>query len=368
MSDVLTMRAVNRATLARQHLLERSSMDAVDAIAHLVGLQAQAPFAPYYGLWSRLDGFASSELSAAIVDRRVVRVVLMRGTVHLVVAADCLGLRALMQPIMNRDLRTNSLHARELVGLDLGAVAAAAIELLSAAALTPKELGSLLADRFPGVAPASLAHAARDLLPLVQVPPRAVWGSRGAARSMTAQAWLGDLVSPVITIDRLVERYLAAFGPASVKDMQTWSGLTRLREVFERVPGLLRFAGQHGDELFDVADAPRPDPDTPAPVRLLADFDNLLLSHADRRRVMTDENRRRLFDVKNGIIPGALMVDGSVAGTWSITGTRVSSVVEIRPYDHLLPSEEADAVAEGERLLRLTGFPDPHEVRVRRAE
>ncbi|MCU1390240.1 MAG: hypothetical protein JWL72_3578 [Ilumatobacteraceae bacterium] len=364
MSDVLTMRAVNRATLARQHLLERASMSAVDAIAHLVGLQAQAPFAPYYGLWCRLDGFSSSDLSAALVERQVVRVVLMRGTVHLVVSADCLGLRAVVQPIMDRDLRTNSQHARELVGVDLAALALAAAEVLSIAGQTPKEQVARLPERFPGVAPAKLAHAARELLPLVQIPPRAIWGSGGAARSMTAQAWLGDVVSPVITIDRLVERYLGAFGPASVNDMQTWSGLTRLREVFERVPGLLRFAGEDGGELFDVAEAPRPDPDTAAPVRLLADFDNLVLSHADRRRVMTDDTRRRLFDVKNGIIPGALMVDGWVAGTWSITGARPGSVVDIRPYDHISRSGQADAVAEGERLLGLTGFPGPHDVRV----
>jgi hypothetical protein len=170
----LSLRALNRATLARQLLLTRSPMSALDAIEHLVGMQAQAPFAPYYGLWSRLDGFTGEELSGLLTSRKAARIVLMRGTIHLVTAKDCHRLRPLVQPTLDRMLRTNATHGKPLAAVGVTAVVDAAKQLLDAEALTPGEIGAQLAQQWPDTPPGSLAEAARSLLPLVQVPPRAL--------------------------------------------------------------------------------------------------------------------------------------------------------------------------------------------------
>jgi uncharacterized protein YcaQ len=150
-------------------------------------------------------------------------------------------------------------------------------------------------------------RAARSLLPLVQVAPRALWQRSSQVRLTTATAWLGKPRGKGLTIDDLMVRYLAAFGPASTADVQTWSWLSRLGEVIERLD-LMRVKSEGGQTLYDVPDAPRPDPDTPAPVRLVAPFDNILLWHANRTRVISDEHRKRLFSGKNGVFPGTVLV------------------------------------------------------------
>jgi hypothetical protein len=348
----LGLRAVNRATLARQLLIERDARCAEAAVEHLVGMQAQAPFPPYTGLWTRLAGFEPDELARALLERRVVRVVLMRGTVHLVTAADACFLRPLVQTIMDRDLRTNTQHARNLDGVDIAEVAAAARDELAERALTAKELGAALSERWPGVPPGSLAHVARGRLALVQVPPRAVWGRSGHATYRTAEHWLDRVLDPAPDPARLVRRYLAAFGPATVADMQTWSGLTRLREVVDPLrPELRVFTDPAGRELFDLPDAPRPPGDLPVPVRFLPEFDNLVLSHADRTRVMTEEVRKRLFGVKNGVFPGTFLVDGFVRGAWRITRQRKAATLTITPWTKVSKKDTAAVVREGARML-----------------
>jgi hypothetical protein len=356
---VLSPRALNRATLARQLLLQRSPMSALDAIEHLVGMQAQAPFAPYYGLWSRLDGFTGDELSGLVTSRKAVRIVLMRGTIHLVTAKDCHRLRTLVQPALDRMLRANATHGKPLAAIDVSAVVDAAKRLLDAEALTPGEIGARLAEQWPETPPGSLAEAARSLLPLVQVPPRALWQRSGQVRLTTATAWLGKPRGKPLTIDELVMRYLAAFGPASAADVQTWSGLTRLGEVLDRM-GLVRLRSEGGQTLYDIPDAPRPDPDTPAPVRLVAPFDNILLSHADRSRVISDEHRKRLFAGKNGVFPGTVLVDGSVAGTWELAGKGGATRMRVTPYLKLKRNAADQVEAEGNRLLEMAfGVAEP---------
>jgi hypothetical protein len=326
-------------------------MSALTAIEHLVGMQAQAPFAPYYGLWSRLDGFTHEELSGLLTERRAVRVVLMRGTIHLVTAKDCQRLRALVQPVLDRTL-TSAVHAKPLADVDVAAVVDAAKRLLDAEALTPGEVGARLAEQWPDTPPAALAEAARSLLPLVQVPPRALWQRSGQVRLTTASAWLGKPRGKPLTIDEMVLRYLAAFGPAGAADVQTWSGLTRLGEVIERLaPRLVAFKTERGQTLYDLPDAPRPDPDTPAPVRLVAPFDNILLSHAERTRIISDEHRKRLFSGKNGVFPGTVLVDGFVAGTWELVGKGESTRIRVQPYVRLHDEVRAEITAEGNRLL-----------------
>jgi Winged helix DNA-binding domain len=358
---VLSQRALNRALLDRQMLLRRAPLPAdgaraeqvIEMVEHLAGLQAQAPFPPYYGLWSRLEGFRPQDLAGLILDRRVVRIALMRGTIHLVSARDCLALRPLIQPVLDRAVLT---FGKQLAGVDTGALAAAGRDLVEQRPLTFSELGARLAERWPGYPVNALAQTVRAAVPLVQVPPRAVWGRAGQAAHTTAESWLGRPLDAGATLDQLVTRYLAAFGPATVRDIQAWSGLTRLGEVVNRLrPGLRAFRDEQGAELFDLPDAPRPAPDTPAPVRLVAEFDNLILSHADRTRVISEPNRKRLYS-KNGIFPGTVLVNGFAAGIWQLDRSRTAAVLTIEPFGPL-GRRDRDAVAgEGERLL---GFAAP---------
>lgn len=346
----LSLRAINRATLARQHLLARTDLPAVGMVEHLVGMQAQAPFPPYTRLWTRLADFQPGQLADALVDRQVVRIVLMRGTVHLVSAADACFLRPLIQPLLDRDLRTSTQHARHLTDLDLTTLADVARKALADRPLTGKELGTALAGQWPDREPGALAHAARGLLPLVQVPPRAVWGHSGQTKYHTAEHWLGRDLDKSPDPKRLAQRYLAAFGPASVADLQAWAGLTRLRDVTEALD-LRTFTTEDGRVLLDLPDAPRPDEDTPAPVRFLPEFDNLLLSYADRSRVMNEPHRKRLFGVKNGVFPGTFLVDGFLRGAWRITKQRKSAVLTITPWARTTKKDLTALTKEGMRLL-----------------
>jgi hypothetical protein len=367
MPDTLSARALNRALLDRQLLLRREPLPGatgrradrvIETVEHLVGLQAQAPFPPYYGLWSRLDGFRPEDLSSLILERRVVRIGLMRGTIHLVSADDCLRLRPAVQSVLERGLRAN--FGRQLTDVDRAALARAGRALVEDRPMTFSELGGALAPRWPQYPPNALAQGVRALVPLVQVPPRAVWGQAGQAAHTSAEAWLGRPLAASASPDQVVLRYLAAFGPATVADAQAWSGLTRLREVTERLRKRLRtFRDEQGRELFDLPDAPRPDRDTPAPVRLVAEFDNLILSHADRTRVISEPDRQRLY-TKNGIFPGTVLIDGFVRGMWRITIARRAAVLTVEMFGPVGGRDRDAVAAEGERLLEFAapGSPD----------
>jgi len=383
-AEVLSPRAVNRALLARQLLLERQGLPAagpersaqvVRTIEHLVGLQAQAPFPPYYGLHSRLDGFLPEDLAALITDRSVVRIALMRGTIHLVSARDCLPLRQLVQPVIERGMR--GAFGKQLAGVDPGELAAAGRRLVEAVPMTFAQLGQALAAQWPDHPPAALAQGVRTYVPLVQVPPRAVWGRAGQSRHTSAEHWLGlrrpsgQPAYPVpaaapAELARLVTRYLGAFGPATVRDVQAWSGLTGLKAVLERLrPSLVTFRDEQGAELFDLPGAPRPGEDTPAPVRLVAEFDNLLLSHAERARVVSPEATRRLYTI-NGVIPGSVLIDGFVAGMWRFTRRRAQATVTIEMFGPVrrLHTAQRDALtAEAERVLAFAAPGVPRDVR-----
>ena len=403
--DRLSPRALNRATLARQLLLGRAALSAGEAVRQLAGLQAQAPLAPYVGLWTRLAGFRHQELRDLLTERAVVRAHLMRNTVHLVDAADYLCFRPLYQPLMERDLAGH--FGRNLAqrgGVDLAELADAAAALLGQTALTRAELAARLAQRWPDHDPASLAYAAGHLVPLVQVPPRGLWGEPNQrAAFFLASAWLagrdpsaapdpariapvsparGPGPAPIPTsaptptptstptptptstpafapasastpilrstmLEQLVVRYLAGYGPASVADIQTWSGLTRLREVADRLDSRLRaFTGPDGARLLDLPDAPRPDPDVPAPPRFLPEYDNLLLSHAERSRVIP--HRRPVpLPPGHGGSGGTLLVDGRWQADWKIS----RDGLEIRPFSPLSPADRDAIAAEGERLV-----------------
>ncbi|TVZ92327.1 winged helix DNA-binding domain-containing protein [Streptomyces sp. BK340] len=342
-APLLDARALNRATLGRQLLLRRSPLSAADAVRHLVGLQAQNVGPPYYALAARLEGFAPEQLSALLADREAVRIVTLRSTIHTHTAEDCLTLRPLVQPARDREL-TN--FRKGLAGVDLDRLAALARELVETEPRTMAQLREALGAEWPEADPQSLGVAARCRLPLVQVTPRGLWGRSGQVALTTAEHWLGRPAEPAPAADTVVLRYLAAFGPASVKDMQTWAGLTRLKDVFARLrPRLLTFRDPNGVELFDLPDAPRPDPDTPAPPRFLPEFDNLLLSHADRTRVIPPEYWGRSWQGNRAC--RTLLVDGFLAGLWKTDG----DALVIEPFGELTKAQREDVTAEGARML-----------------
>jgi hypothetical protein len=347
---LLDRRTLNRALLARQLLLRRHRMPVLDAVGHLVGLQAQAPTPPYYGLWSRLVGFDPAELSALLAERRVVRATLLRATIHLVAAPDCLPLHALLRPMLDRMLVSNPERSPQLAGIDRDKLAAAGQELLAEQPLSSKALGERLAQRWPDRDGRALAYGVQCLVPVVQVPPRGLWGRAGQPSWASAESWLGPAAS-TLSLPELVNRYLAAFGPAAVADIQHWCGLTGLGEVVEALP-LRRFRDEHGRQMYDVEGVPVPEPDTPAPARFVAPFDNLLLSHAERSRVISDEHRRRVFTV-NGIIKGTVLVDGFVAGTWRLDQRRSAAVLAVEPFVPLSAQDKDAIEAEGAALLEL---------------
>lgn len=360
--EILGRRALNRALLARQHLLDRADLDVTAALEHLVGLQAQSPQAPYLGLWTRLGDFKPERLSELIADRRAVRAVLMRATIHLVTAEDCLAFWPLVVPVLEGSVYPNTTYGRHrLDGLDVAAVLAAGRRLVEEEPRTAAELRDLLAPRWPDREPAALAYLVRQLLPLVHVPPRGLWRASGQPRFTTVEAWLGRGVQPRPSIERMVTRYLAAFGPATVADVQTWSGLTRLRDVVEGLP-LARFRDERGRMLYDLPDAPRPDPDTPAPPRLLPEYDSLLVSHADRSRVMPDGYLARIATY------GSFLVDGYVRGKWKLVRQRKAAVLRIEPFERLSGDDVSALELEALRVLEfVAGSADSRDVEVHEA-
>jgi Winged helix DNA-binding domain len=346
---VLSRREVNRATLERQFLLRRVQMPAVEIIEHLVGLQAQTPHTWYVGLWNRLVGFQPEEAATALAERRLVRIALMRSTIHLVSARDAVRLRPLVQPVIERSMNGN--FGRHLVGLERAEVVAAGRAILDEQPLTFSRLGRELGRRWPDRDEASLAQAIRAWVPLVQVPPRGVWGRSGLAAHACLETWVGRVPGRAATVEDMVLRYLGAFGPASVRDMQTWSGVTRLGEVADRLrPRLVTFADERGVELFDLPDAPRPDPDTPAPARYLYDFDNLVLSHADRSRVITD-GYHALNPDPHGPMPRLVLLDGFTAALWTVDVGRSRATLTVYPFAKLSAKDKSELTAEGDALL-----------------
>jgi Winged helix DNA-binding domain len=347
-APTLTTRQLNRALLARQMLLARERATAVEAVERLVGLQAQLARPPFVGLWTRLEGFRRDGLLEPLRDRQIVRVTAMRGTLHLISAADYIELRGALQPALARGLQ--SVLRDRAKGLDLEALEAEARSFFPG---TFDGFRAHLKKKDPQADERALAYTIRMHLPLVQVPTDEPWGFPAAADFAMADAWLKKKVStepaPAHT---LVRRYLTAFGPATPGDAQAWSGLQGLREVFEELrPSLVTFRDARKRELFDLPDAPRPSEDTPAPVRFLPDFDNLVLSHDDRTRVIADEHRPRVT-LKNLQVRATFLVDGFVAGTWKTERKKKAATLILEPFGKVDKKTLAALEREGDRLLR----------------
>ncbi len=362
-APVLGARALNRALLARQGLLERSREPVADMVERLVGLQAQVPSNPYVALWSRLEAFDPATLSEQMADGRAVRAQLMRSTIHLVTARDCRAIQPVTESVQVRHFR--STWRKRLGGADAGAVVALGRELLAQGPRTRAELAVALAPHWPGAEPAALAMTATLLTPVVQVPPRGLWRGAGQARQALTDDWLAPAEPVAAGVDALVLRYLAAFGPASAADLRTWSLLTGLRPVLERLrPRLRTFRSEAGGELLDVPDGPLPDPDTPAPPRFLPEYDNVLLAHADRSRILRDGPGPLL---PRGSWIGTLLVDGFSRASWDATAEDGVATLRVdrfatQPGD---PAGTREAIeAEALALLELV-LPDAAERRVR---
>jgi hypothetical protein len=349
-SDVLTNRALNRATLARQMLLKREKITVVRAVERLAGLQAQLARPPFIGLWSRLQAFRPEHLQRAATDRKVVRATLMRGTLHLVSTKDYLVLRPVLQPMLSASME--GVLGDRTRGFDLGALKAATRACLAERPGTFEEIRAALRKSWPEADERAMGYTVRMHLPLVQVPTDTRWGWPSAAAFAVADSWIGARVGEEGDPRDLVLRYLAAFGPASVRDAETWSYLKGLGPAFEALrPKLRVFHDERGRELFDLPKAPRPPEKTPAPVRFLPDYDNLLLSHADRKRVIADAHRPRVATA-NLRLPPTFLVDGFAAGTWSLARARATASLRLEPFEPIPRPSRAALVEEGEALAR----------------
>ncbi len=343
--EVLSRRALNRSFLRRQLLDGRVRLGAEEVLRHLVGMQAQQPVPPYFGLWSRIEGFVPDDLAELVAGRKAVRASLMRCTVHLVTADDCLRLRHVMGPVLDRQLRGSAERAALLAKFaDLEVLAEAAREVL-AEPRGSKEIGERLGERWPEHDPAELARLAQYLVPALQTPPRGLWGRSGMPAWAEMESWLGRPVDRTAQVGDVLLRYLAAFGPASVADMQKWSGLSGLAEVCAGLD-LRAFRDEKGRVLYDLPDQPFPDEDAPVPVRLLAEYDNAVLSHADRSRIMDAEHVPRVV-TKNGIVRGTVLLDGFVGGTWKLD----KGTLTLTPFTPWSTTDTEQAEAEAHRLL-----------------
>jgi hypothetical protein len=345
---VIDRLTLNRALLARQHLLERTDRDVPAMLSYLVGMQAQLPEDPYLGLWSRIADLDPESLSSLIADRTAVRLPVMRSTIHLLTAEDALLLRPLTQEVLERTLRGNQL--RFLDGVDLVELETMTRRLVEERPRSTAELGRHLGERWPDHDPGVLQIAARTAVPLVQVPPRGLWGGRGQPTVTTLEAWLGRSVDAAPSIDDVVTRYLRAFGPASTADMRTWSGVTGLREAFERLrPTLRTYRDERGRELFDVPDGLFADPDTPAPVRFLPVYDNLVLSHDDRSRIVPPVVGRALPIGQENI--GSILIRGFIGARWRVRRERRSFRLAVELLRPVTDEELAAVEREGENVV-----------------
>ena len=355
---VLTLRELNRATLARQWLLEPagSSMTAAAVIERLVGLQAQQASAPYVGLWTRLTGFDRDDLAKPIDDRAIVKSTLMRSTLHLVTAADYPWLRRAIQPALTAAADSIATRRGGKGEFDPGEIVEAGRRFFAGEPHTYAELSALLAEMHPNVDIGSMRYTVRTHVPLVQVPTDTRWSYPGQPRFTLAEGWLGQPVPVDEQHDHdvrdLVHRYLAAFGPASVTDIQTWSGLPKLKEQIEPFKGdLVVYRDERRRELLDLPDAPVPDGDEPAPERFLPEYDNVLLSHQKRTRIVADEHRKRVYLPGLRVSP-TFLVDGFVAGTWKVEKAKGTATLVLDPFAKL-PKASRDALVDhGERLVR----------------
>jgi hypothetical protein len=348
--DVVTLRQINRSYLKRQLLLERSSMSTADAISHLVALQAQDVMPPYVGLWSRLKDFDWNDLHNGLLYKSLVRATMLRSTVHLATREDALRIIPMMLPEYVKHVRAPTAVGGLFARADLDMMIAWGKSILKDRDLGAAEIRDLAKRDWPEFDPVNVCSAVQWLQPVVQVPPRGLWKTNARPRWALAETWLGDSFDESYDLADLIRRYITAYGPIAAGDFQTWSRLTGAKEAMARLrPNLCVLRCESGKELLDVPEAEWPDPETPAPVRLLGAFDNLWLSHKDRSRVLDD--RHRLKIINNGIGRPTILVDGFVSGRYKVTVKKGVATLTVEPFRPYTSHEKQDVVAESDRLL-----------------
>jgi hypothetical protein len=351
----ISLRALNRTLLDRQFLLERVSLSTLSVVKRLVALQAQEPNWPYVGLWARVANFRVDELMWLLISRQVVRGAGLRRTQHLMASADVRWLRPTIQPVLDRGAQSRYITS-ETTGLDLDELIAVGVTVLGRNTLSRRELARRLKEKWPERNGRVLAAALELRVPLVHSPGTSAWGGWGSpsrvevARAETVIGELSDSAQP----EMLIRRYLGAFGPATAMDFQSWSGLTRMEKVFEGMgPGLRVYRTEEGVELFDLPEAKLADGDLPAPVRFLPGYDNVLLGHAIRTRIVGDEDRKQVMP-GGAVVRPTFLVDGFVAGIWSLQRSRLF----VMPFRPLSAEARVEVESEAERLLE---FVTPEE-------
>jgi hypothetical protein len=346
-------------------LLAREALPVPAAVERLIGLQAQASAAPFIGLWTRLPDFRRDDLAAAIRERSVVKATTLRATLHLVSANDYPWLRATLQPALEK--ASGTIAQSRGVMLDIPALLAEARRFIGEQPRSFAEITAHFEALMPNTDIGSIRYTIRTHLPLVQQPVEGGWSYPGSPQFTLADAWLGQPVDAPGDFRRLVTRYLAAFGPARVTDIQTWSGLDKLKGAVDALKKeLVVYKDEQGVELLDLPDAPLPPEDTPAPERFLPEFDNLLLSHSNRTRVVSDDFRKQVY-LPGLRVASTILVDGFVRGAWKAERKKSAAALTITPFAPLTPANRAALTEEGDTLLRFIE-PDAQTYEVRFAE
>ena len=354
-TPTLTWRQLNRATLARQMLLRRESTKPLLAMERLVALQAQWPRPPFVGLWSRVKGFERRDLRALLEGRQAVRATLLRGTLHVLSAKDYVTLRPAIQTALEAGMR--SILRQRGTELPVDRLALQARDILAKGPLTFEDLRDLLKRAHPKADERAMGYAVRMALPLIMVPEGdSAWSFPAQSRFALADDWIGRTVPlEPAAADPLVLRYLAAYGPASVRDMQAWSGLPALAETVERLrPRLATFRDETGREVFDLPQAPRPDAGAEAPVRFVPEYDNLIATRADERFVAKAYRPRVFLSALR--IAATVLVDGFVAGTWKVEVKKGRATVTIAPIAPFTARAKKEVATEAESLA---AFQEP---------
>jgi hypothetical protein len=351
-ASTLTTRQMNRATLARQMLLAREPIPPLKAIERLVAMQAQWPRPPFVGLWTRIDNFQRGALTALFTKRQVVRATHFRATIHVMTTKDYVGFRSTIQPSLENAIR--AVLRDRVAGLDLETLLARARTLLADQPRTFEDLRQRFLDADPNADERAMGYAVRLMLPLVQMPVGdAAWAFPSQACFALADQWLKreiPLRAPS-RVNDLVLRYLATYGPATVAEVQGWSGVPHLKDALESLrPRLVTFRDERRRELFDLPDAPRPDPDVPAPVRFLPEYDHAIGARADERLVAKDHRPRVFLSALR--IAATVLIDGFVAATWKLARTKSTATISIEPFAPFAPRTRKQVEAEGDALIR----------------
>ncbi|MET8425422.1 winged helix DNA-binding domain-containing protein [Nocardia sp. NPDC004860] len=351
----LSNRVLNRTLLARQHLLERSGLGVHELCDHLIGLQAQDVLPPFVALWSRTADFDPGTVSKALDDRSLVRITLMRGTIHLVTPPDALRIAPHIQPELEKIPFRKGFNFGALVGLDPEEVRAQGEEVLGDEPTPAATLREHAAARYPDRDPGAIVQAWLYQLPVLQTPPRGRWGDSSRPVWSRVQPWLGAALDPGYPLGELLLRYLRAFGPATTMDMQTWSKLTGMKKAVEKLGDRVRtYTDDRGRTLYDAADATLADPDLPAPVRLLGWYDNAILSHQDRTRIVPDGNAPPLRAFANQVSP--ILIDGFLSGVYKVFTKGDTASLRISPHARWSRADRAAVEAEAAALL---SFSEP---------